>query len=74
MIALYARKNMVAGYFALTFHHPVMAICHVIVLLKEKSVGEKLMNIKKILYIILGCIGVVWVQWERLFLCLLSRF
>jgi|GEM_PF-1902339 len=39
--SLLQEKNMVAGYFALTFHHPVMAICHVIVLLKEKKRLER---------------------------------
>lgn len=40
------------------FHHPIMAIRHVIESKKEKKQMEKTMNIKKIFWIVLGCIGV----------------
>ena len=40
-------------------HHPVMAVRHLIETKKEKNrLESKGMNIKKVLYIILGCIGV----------------
>ena len=39
------------------FHHPVAAVRHLIETKKEK-IGVSGMTIKKILYIILGCIGV----------------
>lgn len=41
------------------FVHPVTAIRHVVETKKEKKrLEHKFMNIKKILYMILGCVGV----------------
>jgi uncharacterized membrane protein YbaN (DUF454 family) len=37
------------------FHHSAMGICHA---MEIKTTGADLMNIKKLLYIIFGCIGV----------------
>ena len=40
------------------FHHPVAAVRHVIETKKEKGDWSAVMKLKKILYVIVGCIGV----------------
>ena len=40
------------------FRHPVMAVRHVLEVKKEKSDWRCVMKLKKILYVVLGCIGV----------------
>lgn len=52
------RKVMRFSGPKMIFHHPVMAIKHVIATQKEKMNGEIKMDLKKILYAFIGCIGV----------------